>query len=105
MGVNEPGARHLTERSPEERNAFWLGTPWPGIRLIPGGSNIQNGDIALFFLSQQGSGLPVYRILKDAIAAWDAGLGPRTTAADLRKNDGTFDLVRYRMALDEAVDV
>ena len=105
MGVDDPGARELTKRTPEEQDAFWLGTPWPGIRLIPGGSNIQNGDIALFFLSQQGSGVPVYRILKDAIAAWDRDLGPRTAAADLRHQDGSFDLQRYEAALVETVDV
>lgn len=49
--------------------------------------------------------VPVYRILKDALAAWDAGLGPRTGVADLRRDDGSFDAERFRATLTETVDV
>ena len=104
MGVDDPGARELSARTVEQLDAVWQPTPWPGIRLIPGGSNIQNGDIALFFLSQR-SGTRVYRILKDAIGAWDGGLGPRTRVSDLRGPDGAFDPERYAAALTETVDV
>ncbi|WP_299154517.1 ParA family protein [uncultured Tateyamaria sp.] len=104
MGVDNPGADAVTPRTAEDLDAIWHATPWPGIRLIPGGANIQNGDISLFFLSQS-SRVPVYRVLKDAIATWDAGNGPRTRPEDLRDNSGAFDVARYEQALNETVDV
>lgn len=104
MGVDDPGAETLRTPSPKELNAIWQKTPWPGIKLIPGGANIQNGDISLFFLSRQ-SQIPVYRILKEAIGRWDSENGARTSAADLRKSDGSFDQATYIKALEETVDV
>lgn len=104
MGVDDPGAPKLNERSAEELNGLWQHTPWPGVRLIPGGANIQNGDISLFMMSRQGQ-VPVYRILKDAIARWDAGFGPRMEPADFRAADGSLDMEAYRKALVETVDV
>ncbi|WP_299288204.1 ParA family protein [uncultured Tateyamaria sp.] len=104
MGVDNPGADAVTPRTAEDLDAIWHTTPWPGIRLIPGGANIQNGDISLFFLSQS-SRVPVYRVLKDAIATWDAGNGPRTRPEDLRDGSGAFDVARYEQALNETVDV
>ncbi|KAF0674690.1 AAA family ATPase [Profundibacterium mesophilum] len=104
MGVDDPGAERLNERNAEELDAIWQKTPWPGIRLIPGGANIQNGDISLFMFSRRGQ-IPVYRILKDAIARWDEGLGPRSVPSDFRKDGGAFDHAAYEAALTETVDV
>lgn len=104
MGVDDPGADRLIERSGEELNALWQSTPWPGIRLIPGGANIQNGDISLFFMSRT-TQVPVYRILKQAIATWDSANGPNTEAEALRDAKGNFDLTAYHRALEETVDV
>jgi len=53
MGVDDPGAETLSTPSAKDLDAIWQKTPWPGIKLIPGGANIQNGDISLFFLSRQ----------------------------------------------------
>lgn len=104
MGVDDPAAVALTEPSGADLDKIWQSTPWPGIRLIPGGANIQNGDISLFFMSQQ-SQVPVYRVLKTAIAAWDSTNGPRTAIDDLRGDNGAFDLGAYERALNETVDV
>lgn len=104
MGVDDPASVALTEPSGADLDKIWQSTPWPGIRLIPGGANIQNGDISLFFMSQQ-SQVPVYRVLKTAIAAWDGANGPRTAIDDLRGDDGAFDLATYERALNETVDV
>lgn len=104
MGVDDPAADTLPERDGAVLNAIWQETPWPGVRLIPGGANIQNGDISLFFLSQR-SQVPVYRVLKDAIAYWDRENGPRTVVSDLRNTDGTFDKKAYEAALTETLDV
>ncbi|MEL7132504.1 MAG: ParA family protein [Pseudomonadota bacterium] len=104
MGVDDPGSDTVTERGAADLNAIWQATPWPGVRLIPGGANIQNGDISLFFLSQA-SRVPVYRVLKDAIATWDSGFGPKTKPEDLRDADGAFDMEGYQAALSETVDV
>ena len=104
MGVDEPGSSTLTQRSAEEIDAIWRPTPWPGTRLIPGGANIQNGDISLFFLSQ-GARVPVYRVLRDAIDRWSAAHPPTTRATDLRGEDGAFDPDRFAAALNETLDV
>ena len=104
MGVDEPGSSTLTQRSAEEIDAIWRPTPWPGTRLIPGGANIQNGDISLFFLSQ-GARVPVYRVLRDAIDRWSAAHPPATRATDLRGEDGAFDPDRFAAALNETLDV
>ncbi len=104
MGVDDPAAVKLTPPSGRDLDRIWQSTPWPGVRLIPGGANIQNGDISLFFMSQQ-SQVPVYRVLKDAIATWDADNGPRTANDDLRGEDGAFDMAAYTRALSETVDV
>ncbi|MCK0122381.1 ParA family protein [Loktanella sp. F6476L] len=104
MGVDEPGADKLTNRDATALDAIWQGTPWPGIKLIPGGANIQNGDISLFFMSQS-TQVPVYRVLKDAIKTWDEGNGPKTALDDLRGDNGKFDIAKYEEALNETVDV
>jgi len=104
MGVDDPSATSVSSRSPAALNAIWRHTPWPGIKLIPGGANIQNGDISLFFMSQQ-TKTPVYRVLRDAIAKWDKGNGPRNEVHELRHADGTFNATAYQEALDETVDV
>lgn len=104
MGVDDPAAVKLTAPSGGDLDRIWQPTPWPGVRLIPGGANIQNGDISLFFMSQQ-SQVPVYRVLKDAIATWDTENGPRTAIDDLRGEGGAFDMAAYTRALSETVDV
>ena len=104
MGVDDPGAQDVTQRTAEELNAIWHATPWPGVRLIPGGANIQNGDISLFFLSQSAR-VPVYRVLKDAISTWDKGNAPTTRPEELRAADGSFDTEKYAQALNETLDV
>lgn len=104
MDVDQPGAEKVGGRTGAELNAIWRQTPWPGIKLIPGGANIQNGDISLFFMSQQ-TQVPVYRVLKDAIATWDAENGPQTPLEAMRGADGEFDLGAYQQALDETVDL
>lgn len=104
MGVDDPAAGAVTNRSAAELNDIWQPTPWPGIKLIPGGANIQNGDISLFFMSQQ-SQVPVYRVLRDAIGKWDTGNGAKTNVNDLRDAQGQFDAAAYEAALSETVDV
>ena len=104
MGVDDPAAGVLGVRTEAELDAIWQKTPWPGVRLIPGGANIQNGDISLFFMSQR-SQVPVYRVLKDAIHRWDTAFGPRAKMDDLRDAQGQFDHAAFETALSETVDV
>ena len=104
MGVSEPGETDLVTRPTAELDAMWQPTPWAGIRLIPGGSDIQNGDISLFLLAQRAH-VPVHSVLKAAIERWDDDYGPKTRFADLRRADGSFDAERYVAALHETVDV
>lgn len=103
MGIDNPADLSLTEHPAEVLDQIWAPTPWPGVRLIPGGPDIQNGDISLFFLSREGRA--IYRVLKDSIARWDKGFGPRTVAADLRDEQGRFRPERLADALDETVDL
>lgn len=104
MGVQDPGLTELTTPDAADLNAVWQATPWPGVRLMPGGPNIQNGDISLFFMSQRAA-VPVYRVLKDAIAAWEMAYGPKTQPEKLRDSKGKFDLDAYQAGLAETVDV
>lgn len=104
MGVDDPASTDIRTRDGRALNEIWQRTPWPGIRLIPGGANIQNGDISLFFMSQQ-SKVPVYRVLKDAIDLWGQAYPPRTRLEDLRTADGMFDQTAFAAALEETVDV
>lgn len=104
MGVETPGAEAPTLLSGDELNDIWERTPWPGVRLIPGGPNILNADVSLFFMAR-GSHAKVYRILKDAIARWDEAHPPKSTPMDLRNDDGTFNLEAYQNALHETLDV
>lgn len=104
MGVDDPTAPNVNQRSGSELDAIWQPTPWPGVKLIPGGANIQNGDISLFFMSQQ-SQIPVYRVLKDAIATWEAENGVKTPVEAMRGPKGVFDMDAYETALSETVDV
>lgn len=104
MGVDEPGAGKVSPKSAVDLDRIWQPTPWPGVKLIPGGANIQNGDISLFFMSQQ-STTPVYRVLKDAISTWDEGNSAATTSAMLRGRDGAFNVDLYQAALAETLDV
>ncbi|WP_424968633.1 AAA family ATPase [Dinoroseobacter sp. S375] len=104
MGVEDPAATDLGKREGADLNAIWQPTPWPGIRLIPGGANIQNGDISLFFMSQQAK-VPVYRVLKDAIDLWSDAHPPATRLDSLRQPDGSFDTSAFEAALAETVDV
>ncbi len=104
MGVEDPGAVKLKAPDGAALNAIWQPTPWPGIKLIPGGANIQNGDISLFFMSQKGN-VPVYRVLKNAIETWDKANAPKGGLENIRGDNGAFDLVAYDRALDETVDV
>jgi len=101
MGIDAPGEA-VEPPDAETLDSYWQSTPWPGVRLIPGGPDIQNGDISLFFLSRQGKA--VYRVLKDALASWGAGYPPKTRPTDLRK-DGEFDRAAFDAALNETVDI
>jgi len=104
MGVGDPGAKEPTEHDPQTLDAMWRATPWPGIRLMPGGANIQNGDISMFFMSRN-TGVPIYRLLRDAIGRWERAYLPKTPTTDFRTEDGTFDTARFEAARDEALDV
>ncbi|SFF14615.1 chromosome partitioning protein [Sulfitobacter brevis] len=103
MGVGEPGAQSSAPRTPEELDAIWQQTAWPGIRLIPGGANILNGDVALYLKAR--SNKKPYRTLKDAIDLWDRSYPPKTVLKDLRNKDGSFNQEAYENALGETLDV
>jgi chromosome partitioning protein len=104
MGVADPAATAFPLPDPAAMDAMWLPTPWPGVRLIPGGADIQNGDIALFHASRAAR-LPVYRILRGALDTWGAAHPPRTAPTDLRDRAGRFDAARFEAALTETLDV
>jgi len=103
MGVENYKAPNL-ERPVEEMHAMWTNTPWPGAKLMPAGAQIQNGDLTLLMLAEDVD-ISTHSVLQKAIKRWDDAYGPRTTAADLRNEDGSFNLERYHAAMDETVDV
>ena len=77
MGMQEPG-EPIVVHDPETLNSFWKETPWPGIRLLPGGPSIQEGDINLFFLHKNPDpNVPkLYDLLRSAIQRWDEAHPP-----------------------------
>jgi chromosome partitioning protein len=104
MGVDNPEETWLRHPPVEELNGMWEQTPWPGMRLIPGGPDIQMGDIALFNIAKSHQ-VPAHSVLRDAIARWDDAYGPQTRFEDLRRADGSFDEERYQHAVNETVDI
>ncbi|MEP4708706.1 AAA family ATPase [Pseudophaeobacter sp.] len=87
-----------------DQDTIWQQTPWPGLRMIPGGMDIMNGDMALMRMVQGGNSR-IYAALSEALDHWSEAHPPKTTAADLRRDDGSFDLDRYQAALVETLDV
>lgn len=109
MGADGLGGprRSLEEHPAEFLHNLWQKTPWPGTKLLPGGGGIQKADLSFYFHLHQDDQVnrSPFLALKDAIQRWDRGKGPRTRPEDLRRDDGRFDLDRYREALDETLDV
>jgi len=106
MGVYGPGEAPVTHDA-AALDAFWTKTPWPGIRLMPGGAPIQEAEIPLFFLAQ-GSDVKykrVYRLLHDALERWSQAHPPRTDPATLATPEGRVDENRFQDALHETLDV
>ena len=106
MGVPAPGADPL-RHSDAELDTFWVQTPWPGMRLMPGGAPIQEADIAMYFMAQRKDPKErrVYRLLKDTIDRWSAAHPPRTTAEDLCDAEGRFREDVFQEALTETLDI
>lgn len=106
MGVSDPGEPPL-EHSTDELDRFWQQTPWPGIRLIPGGAPIQEADIALFLLSQRKDlkGRRIYSLLRDTIDRWSEAHPPKTLPEDMRDENGKFLHDKFQAALTETLDL
>jgi len=106
MGVYGPGDAPV-DHSPEELDAFWTKTPWPGVRLMPGGAPIQEAEIPLFFLAQGKDPRykRVYRLLHDALDRWSSTHPPKTDPSTLATPEGRIDEGRFQDALHETLDV
>lgn len=106
MGVGAPGAPPLIH-SDARLDTFWKPTPWPGIRLMPGGVPIQEADISMHFLarSKNDTHRRVYRLLRDAIARWSDAYPPKTQPEDLFDANGDFRSDVFESALNETVDL
>lgn len=106
MGVRDYASNDVVDEPAEKLNAMWQPTPWPGIRIIPGGPEIQRGDLVLYNLSLKADNRRrLDFILKDAIERWSAGYPSKTQPSDLRRADGSFDNERFKEALNETVDI
>lgn len=102
MGVDEPGQDKPTAHDAETLNNFWQSTPWPGLRLLPGGANILAGDVALYFMRTT---TRIHKVFSNAVRTWSDAYKPKTMPEDLRREDGSFDMDRYQAALSETLDV
>ena len=107
MGIPEPGKTQKITHSAAKLNTFWLPTPWPGLRIIPGGSAIQEADISMYFLSQSKNpeNRRFHRFLRDALARWRDAHPPRTNPEDFADADGRFKDDVYQAALNETFDL
>ena len=106
MGVPAPGQEPL-RFPPKDLDRFWKTTPWPGLRIIPGGAPIQEADISMFLMARSAdkSMRRVYRLLRDALDRWEAAHPPRTQTRDLVDHDGNFREDIFRDALTETLDL
>ena len=106
MGVGAPGEAPLVHDT-DALDAYWLETPWPGIRLMPGGAPIQEADTSIFFLARgiNCERMPIYRLLRDTIKRWDDAHQPITRKQDLIDSDGHFRPDIFRDALTETLDL
>lgn len=108
IGVPEAGIRETIMHSPDKLDSFWQSTPWPGIRLMPGGPSIQAADIALFFLGRgdEAAGQPpAYALLRSTIQRWSDAHQPKSRPQDLLLPDGSINEEAYQAALRETVDL
>lgn len=106
MGVPAPGEEPL-EHSDAQLDRFWRPTPWPGVRLMPGGAEIQGADIAMHFMArgQDKRFRRVYRLLRDTLARWDSINPPRTAAEEFFGANGRFREDVFQSALTETLDL
>jgi chromosome partitioning protein len=106
MGVPEARQEPLIHTD-QELDAFWQKTAWPGLRLMPGGFEIQDADISMHFLAQGKDPRfkKVYRLLRDAIDRWSRAHPPVTQPSDLVDEDGSFNEDLYQKALYETLDL
>lgn len=107
MGLPDPGGMERIHHDAAALDTFWRPTPWPGIRLMPGGASIQEADVTLFFLSRSKDPelKKIYRMLRDNLDRWREAYPARTQAADLDAGDGRLDEDRFKSALTETLDV
>jgi len=106
MGVPAPG-KPAVEHSDMRLNEFWKSTPWPGLRIIPGGAIIQEADISMYFLAQREktNRKRVYRLLRDTLDHWSAAYPPKTRHTDLFDAEGRLHEEVYAHALTETLDL
>lgn len=107
MGLPEPGVPERIPHDADRLNVMWRPTPWPGLRMIPGGARIQEADISLFFMARTRDPelRKVYRLLRDNLTRWSAAYPAKTQPADLLRSDGGFNDDLFRGALTETLDV
>ncbi|SEB06330.1 ParA family protein [Rubrimonas cliftonensis] len=106
MGVDGP-KDPLVDHDGLALDQFWQATPWPGLRLLPGGAEIQEADIALHFLAARGElrEHPIHRILRDALGRWIKAHPATVRADDLRDATGRLDRTALAQGMSETVDL
>lgn len=107
MGVPEPGSPDPVQLEAAELDTFWQATPWPGLRIMPGGAAIQEADIAMYFLGQQrrGGSFRIDCMLRDALNRWGEVHQPKTVPSEVLGPDGRLDQARFDSALTETLDL
>ncbi len=106
MGVGE-ARKPPIYHSEKELDTFWQKTAWPGLRLMPGGFEIQDADISMHFLAQGKDPRfkRVYRLLRDSIDRWSQAHPPITQPSDIVDEHGNFNEIKYQQALNESLDL
>ena len=106
-GINKDQTVSLTWREAEELDTFWTNTPWPGIRLIPGGPSISEAEVALHLVGrgEDERFKTFYRIFHDALRRWEEGHPVRTDTKDLVDENGSIREDVYQAAMKETLDV
>lgn len=95
------------EHDAKTLDTYWQKTPWPGVRLMPGGAPITDADIGLFLLTQKEDKRDprFHRRFKDTLDRWEASHPPRTAPEDFWDEGGNFLDDVFDRALVETLDL
>jgi len=104
-GLYANGEIPYTEHDAATLDSFFIGTPWPGIRILPASGETSEGELQIARLIRAAPrGKRFYRYVGDALDRWKDAHPAVTDPASLTDGAGTIDEAAYGAALTETFD-